>query len=44
MNDPTGLLEGSGGSIRHVKVKSTDEPPEEQLKELIREAKKVGRG
>jgi hypothetical protein len=44
MSDPAGLLEGSGRTIRHVKVKSTDDPPEDQLKGLILEAKKVGRG
>lgn len=43
MNDPEGLLEGSGKSIRHVKVRSVDNLPEEHLKNLILEAKKVSK-
>jgi hypothetical protein len=43
MNDPEGLLEGTGKSIRHVKVRSTEGIPEDQLKALILEAKKVAK-
>jgi hypothetical protein len=41
MSDPDGLLEGTGKSIRHVKVRSAKDMPVEQLKNLIVEAKRV---
>jgi hypothetical protein len=41
MKDPDGLLEGTGKSIRHVKVRSAKDMPVEQLKSLIVEAKRV---
>lgn len=43
LEDPEGLLEGTGKSIRHVKVRSTDDMPVEHLKNLIAEAKRVAR-
>lgn len=43
LDDPEGLLEGTGKSIRHVKVRSTDDMPVEHLKSLIAEAKRVAR-
>ncbi len=36
--DPGGLLEGTGKKMRHVKVRSLDDIPEEGLSSLIREA------
>lgn len=43
MNDPGGLLEGTGKNIRHVKVRNAEEIPVEGLMELIREAKRVSK-
>jgi hypothetical protein len=41
MSDPHQLLEGTGKSIRHVKVRSVDDMPVDQLKDLIREAHRL---
>ncbi len=38
LEDPEGLLEGTGKGMRHVKVKDINDIPEEALFRLIREA------
>lgn len=39
--DPDGLMEGKGKGIRHVKVRSPDDIPEESIRNFIREGKKL---
>ncbi len=36
LDDPTGLLEGAGKNMRHVKIQSLDEARSEDVKRLIR--------
>lgn len=36
--DPTGILEGSGKKMRHVKVRRTEDLEEEVLRSLVQEA------
>jgi len=43
MADPDGLLEGTGKSIRHVKIRELEDLPIDGLMNLIREAKKQAR-
>lgn len=43
LDDPDGLLEGTGKSIRHVKVRSADAIPAEGIQRLIRQGKKTAR-
>ncbi len=38
LEDPDGLLEGSGSALRHVKVASEEDIREEALRHLIRQA------
>jgi hypothetical protein len=39
--DPDHLLEGTGKAMRHVKVRSAENIPEEAIKDLIREGKEI---
>lgn len=41
LNDPEGLLEGTGKDLRHVKVRSLDEENREALKALVKQAAAV---
>lgn len=40
--DPKGLLEGTGQSLRHVKLRPNEVPPAEDLRALVREAFELG--
>jgi hypothetical protein len=38
IEDPKGLLEGSGDKMRHVKIRSIDDVDEEQFADFVRQA------
>ena len=38
LEDPEGLLEGTGANMRHVKVRAVDAVPERALRDLVEQA------
>jgi hypothetical protein len=43
LTDPHGLLEGTGKSLRHVKLRNVEDPRREGLRELVEEAARLNR-
>jgi len=42
IEDPYGLIEGTGKNLRHIKVRSAAEIDDAKLRDLLRRAKKIG--